>query len=249
MFKRPLAGVAIVLAIAAGAVMTSLADVPAPRLATARAAAEKTYVSGLVEPMFDITMGFPVQGIVDRIRCREGQNVRKGDTLMVLTNEYSNVEVGVLKEMLDVNRKLFEETRSVSKEELDRSSLEWKRSRETLRNRTLIAPKPGIVDDIKIEEGEICQAGQPVLRLVNAFKCRLVVHPEFAKGQLFVVGQKVKLKLNSRGELLDRTGVVTKVSQAVDAASGLLEVKIEFSNTDGKIRPGVVGYAYFPTKP
>ncbi|NTV03227.1 MAG: HlyD family efflux transporter periplasmic adaptor subunit [Chlorobiaceae bacterium] len=247
-FKRHAAGYAIVLAGAIGMFMNAMADGPVLKSAVTRAGADKPYVAGLVEPIYDITMGFPVQGIVEHIRCREGQRVRQGDTLMVLTNEYSNNEVGVLKEMLDTNRKLFEETRSVSKEELERSNLEWRRSRETLRNRSLIAPKPGIVDDIKIEEGEICQPGQPVLRLVNAFKCRLVIHPEFEKGQMFAVGQKIQMKLNSRGVLIDRSGVVTKVSQAVDAASGLLEVKIVFDNADGMVRPGVIGYAYFPTK-
>ncbi|ANT65945.1 efflux RND transporter periplasmic adaptor subunit [Prosthecochloris sp. CIB 2401] len=200
-------------------------------------------VSGIVEPLHDITMGFTVQGRIDRILCKEGQQVARGDTLMVLTNGYIELEVSLLREMLDANQQLFEETKSVSKEELDRLTLEWNRANETLRRRILIAPKPGVVEDIEVEEGEICEPAKPMLRLVSAERCQLVVNPEYSQAYALSVGQQVPLKLTSGRSMVERTGVITKVSKVVDPASGLMEVKIRFDNSDGAIKPGVIGQA------
>ena len=54
-------------------------------------------------------------------------------------------------------------------------------------------------------------------------------------------GQKVDIEVKAGSEWIKKSSTIVFVSPVVDQASGLLEVKLEFDNSDGAIRPGVPG--------
>ena len=174
--------------------------------------------------------------------------------------------VATLKSQFESTRELFESTGSVSKDELDRLELEYKlavaeqerleiaeeRERveydiavETLRKKTLKAPIDGVIIKLFLEEGESCEGLQPLVRLVDPGKCLMVCNAEEWLGRTIKKGQKVDLKIRIGSEFLMREGRVIFVSPVADAASGLLEVKAEFENQDGLVRPGVSGFMLF----
>lgn len=55
-------------------------------------------------------------------------------------------------------------------------------------------------------------------------------------------GEMVKIKIRRGKNFVFKTGRMAFVSPVADPASGLLEMKVEFDNKDGKVRPGVQGY-------
>lgn len=246
-------------------------------------------VSGVVEPLIDVTLGLTVEGSIQRISCKEGETVRKGATLLTLENRLEELEVArrkiirdsraelesaraqarTLEKILTANRKLYEETRSVSLEEIQRLTLQWKRAAaeekllgireereeveyrmavQALNRRVLRAPVSGVVEEVFREEGEICESADPLVRIVDAGTCHLAANLEEAFGSLLEPGQEVDLEIHAGGGIVKKDGVITQVSQVVDPASGLMRVKVRFDNRDGRVRPGVSGDLVLPSK-
>ena len=114
--------------------------------ATACNGEEKVSVSGITEPISDVTLSLSVPGIISRIFHREGSRVKKGEIILDLDKRIEELEVerrkviweskeelkgketqaNILKSLYDSNLELYERTGSVSKEELQKIELEWK---------------------------------------------------------------------------------------------------------------------------
>jgi multidrug efflux pump subunit AcrA (membrane-fusion protein) len=72
-------------------------------------------------------------------------------------------------------------------------------------------------------------------------QCYFVSNVEAKTGWNLKTGQTVQLQIETGPGLAPVQGTVVFVSPVVDPASGLMRVKVLFSNLDGKIRPGVAG--------
>jgi RND family efflux transporter MFP subunit len=176
--------------------------------------------------------------------------------------EAAAAQAATLKSMLASTRELFESTRSVSKDELIRLELEYKlavsekqrlevaevrekieyeMALETLARRSLRAPIPGTIIKLFLDIGESCEQTQPLVHLVNTRKCLFVCNIEEWAGRTLKKGQSVDLKIKIGSDAVDKKGKVIFASPVVDSASGLLEVKAEFDNADGTVRPGISG--------
>jgi RND family efflux transporter MFP subunit len=176
--------------------------------------------------------------------------------------EAAATKVATLKTMLDSTRELFDKTGSVSKDELEkikleyalaladlnrlevtekREGIEYEMALESLNKRRLISPLSGTVIKLFLEPGETCQENQPLVHVVDTSKCLFVGNAEEWVGRRLKKGQSVNLQIKTGSEFADRTGKVVFISPVVDPASGLLEVKAEFDNQDGSVRPGTSG--------
>lgn len=170
--------------------------------------------------------------------------------------------VATLGALLDDTRNLFKSTGSLSKEELDkkeleyelavaevkqleiaeeREEIEYKIALQNLYKRGLRSPIQGVIMELMLEEGEYCEAGQPLVRVVDTSKCLLVCHVEEPIGRTLKKGESVDLQIRAGSEHIAKKGTIAFVSSVVDPASSLLEVKAEFENQDGAVRPGVAG--------
>ncbi len=167
--------------------------------------------------------------------------------------------VKTLREIYESTLELYEATKSVSEEDLKKSELEYKlalselerlisaeqrekieyeMAREALAKRNLRSPIDGTVIKIFHEQGESCEEHQPLVRVVDTSRCRFVCNMEEHLGRLLEKGQEVDISIGSSRDRVERKGTVSFVSPVVDSASGLMEVKVEFDNRDGKVRPG-----------
>jgi RND family efflux transporter MFP subunit len=106
---------------------------------------EKVSVSGITEPIHDLTLSASVAGTVATIFFEEGADVRKGKAILELDKRLEELEVkrrkvvweskaelnsaaaqvATLGSLLNTTRDLFESTGSVSKEELQKQQLEY----------------------------------------------------------------------------------------------------------------------------
>lgn len=174
----------------------------------------------------------------------------------------ATARVLTLKSLLESTRELFKSTGSVSKEDLEkmeldyelavaekerlesaeeRERIEYEMARESLRKRSLTSPIQGTVVKLFLYEGETCQENQPLVRVVDAGRGIFVSNVEEWIGRTLRMGQTVDLKIRTGDESIAKKGTIVFVSPVADTASGLIEVKAEFDNQDGLVRPGVSG--------
>lgn len=252
-------------------------------------AKEPLSVSGITEPIRDVTLSATVVGTISAIFVKEGMSVQSGAAILELDRKLEDLEVQrrkliweskaeleaaaarvvTLKSMLDSTRGLFDSTGSVSKEELEklaleynisvaeqkrlesaeeRERIEYEMARETLRKRSLISPIHGTVVKLFLDEGETCQEKQPLAQVVDTSRGVLVCNVEEPVGRTLRKGEAVELRIKAGNGAVARKGTVVFVSPVVDPASGLLEVKAEFDNQDGSVRPGVAGFLLLRAK-
>jgi RND family efflux transporter MFP subunit len=215
-------------------------------------------VQGITEPIRDAILNSPVDGIIARQFFDEGRFAREGEVLLELDKSLQELETA-RRQTVRENRKkefermsaLYQETRSVSQEELDKKCLEYQEAEaeyqlaaELTRKRQIIAPFAGyVVDLFNRDPGEGCKQNEtPLVRLVDTREGRFICNVEADSDCTVREQQKVPLELADGGAFRRVEGVVIFVSPVVDAASGLLTIKVLFQNPDGAIRPGVSGY-------
>jgi len=245
-------------------------------------AKEPISVSGITEPVKDVTLSANVVGTISTIFLKEGMSVKKGDIILELDKQLEALEVErrkliweskaevaaaalrvtTLQSLFESTRELFKSTGSVSREELEkmeldyelavaekkrlesaeeRERIEYEMARESLRKRSLISPIQGIVVKLFLDEGEGYQENQPLVRVVDASRGIFVSNVEEWIGRTLLMGQAVDLKIRTGVQSIAKKGTIIFVSPVADMASGLIEVKAEFDNQDGLVRPGVSG--------
>ncbi|MCL4179344.1 MAG: efflux RND transporter periplasmic adaptor subunit [Verrucomicrobia bacterium] len=215
-------------------------------------------IQGITEPVRDAVLNSPVDGIIARQFFEEGSFAREGEVLLELDKSLQELEAARRTIVRDNRKKefermsaLYQETRSVSEEDLDKKRLEYQEAEaeyelaaELLRKRRIVAPFSGfVVDWFNRDPGEGCKQNETALvRLVDTRQARFVCNLEADRGRLVREKQKVRLELGDATDRRTVEGEVIFVSPIVDAASGLLTVKVLFQNPDGNVRPGVSGY-------
>jgi len=178
--------------------------------------------------------------------------------------------VDTLRRDLASTRQLFETTKSVSADDMDkkelefklasaemerlrtsefRESLEYRMAEEQLRRRDLTAPMSGTITKIETEVGEYCEPRQPLVRLVDPSRFYFVGNVSESVGQRLRTGQSVVLHAGEGPAAVEVTGKICFVSPTIDPASGLLAVKAEFDNPEGKVRPGTAAELFIEVIP
>ncbi len=177
--------------------------------------------------------------------------------------EASKAQSETFSVLLASTKGLFESTGSISRDELYRAELEYNSAeadyqrlliaeqrekveyelaKANLARRSLAAPFDGTIVDVMLDEGEICEANQPMLKLVDISKVFLVCNIDEPAGRLLEDEQVYPVEFNSGDQRWNGDGKVVFVAPIVDPASGLLRVRLSFDNTNEEVRPGVPGY-------
>ena len=158
---------------------------------TSVAAQEGITVSGITEPIHEVTLSSTVSGRVAKIFYQEGEKIDKGATLLELDNKLEKLEVerrkmiweskaelksataqvNTFASLLDSTRELFESTGSVSKEELERQVLEY---------------EVAVADKERLENAEEREQGDG--RLVSFRSSSHGVIPRYGGGRTIRVG-------------------------------------------------------------
>jgi RND family efflux transporter MFP subunit len=166
----------------------------------------------------------------------------------------------LLQRELEASRRLFESTRSVSQEEVDQKALavrlaqseveqleqreeierlEYEYAEEQVRRRTIVAPHSGVVVEILPKLGEVCEPRQPLVRMIDATRVRVVLDVEGLRLPPVRVGERVPVYLEQPGGELRVQGTIDFVAPVIDAASGLRRMRVVVENADGRVLPGV----------
>ena len=214
----------------------------------------ESWLSGLTEPINDVTLSAPVVGIVSARPLSEGAALKKGDIAVELDHKLEELDVQRKKIIRDAAEAEFNRLKelaqrnaiSVSKEESAKKEAEFKvaeveydLAKEQLQKRLLIAPFDGTIADLFVKVGESCEARQPVVRIVDTRRCYFVGNVEAKLGHNLKEGAPVTLQVEAGASFITLDGKISFVSPVVDPASGLQKIKAVFDNSDARIRPGV----------
>ncbi len=249
-------------------------------LSSVLATAEDLVVTGLVQPVWEATLAPTVLGRVERIVVKEGDRVEAGDVLIYLERRFeeldadrrkivaeSSVELELASAKLEVLRaefestkKLFESSGSISKEEFERSrleyqlaeaeisqleerekveALEWELALEQVSRREIRTPQEGTVVEVHPKAGEVCEPRQPLVRIVDSSTVRITLDVDALKTAGLAKDSRVSVEVETPGGNIVVEGVLDFISPVVDGASGLRRIQISIGNGEGRILPGL----------
>lgn len=237
---------------------------------------------GLVYPEQELNLSIGQGGVVSQIRVKPGQQVKNNEVLLVLDDRMQSLEVNrrkvivedrseleatidrarVLKTMYDDAKKVYEATKSVSRDELARLEVEYSAARARVEQlqaqkrreqveyqsavqeqnmRRLIAPVSGVVTRVDSKVGEWAKPGDTMIGLVNTASCYLKVNVPMSYVQGVKAGATMPIRIESQSGPNVVQAKVSFVSAVADPASGLVEMRLAFANPDQRVRPGVKG--------
>lgn len=219
-------------------------------------AADVSWVTGVTEPVKDVTLAFPIVGVVGARPLEEGATVRKDQVLIELDKQLEELDLErkrlarelAASELERLKSLALRNAISVSKEEIEKKRSEFEIAKvdvelaaAVLKRRQLISPIDGQVAQFFKDVGEKCEDQQPVVRIVDTRRFHLVANLEPRLAQPLKLNQKVRVEVLVGDSPITVEGTLIYLSPVADAASGLLRIKAVFENPEGKIRPGIAG--------
>lgn len=215
-------------------------------------AAEQPRLDGLVLPFREVVVASPVQSVIVQIAHREGASVKAGDVLAQLYSRIEELDMLRTKAALEKREFDFKGSNNLyadkiisqdealkNKIELELARLQAEQATELFKQRTLLAPIDGLIVEQMREVGESVTATQPVFRLVDIAQVYVQFYIRSEELGRFTLGDAVEVHYQSGEKKIVRRGKVDFIDPRVDAASGLLRVKVLVPNPDRQIMPGL----------
>jgi len=115
--------------------------------------------------------------------------------------------------------------------------------------RRLQAPVGGVVTKIGVDLGEWARPGEMAIELIDASVLHLRVNVPAAAARRLRVGVPLAVAFEPGLGADAVNGQISFISPAVDAASGLVELRVRFANPGGRLSPGIKGTIKLETGP
>ena len=215
---------------------------------------ERRYAAA-VDPWLVADVPAEVAGRVSEVKVEPGSVVKRGNPLVLLDNEiaasdYRRAEA----KLAELQRLLGEaealgQSRVVSRTQVEAVRAETRQAdaeedaaRARLEDHTIRAPFDGSVVERLVQVGEAVSVNQPVARMVDTSRLRVIFYVNERDVSSFPAGAVIKLRLPAApGRTFDAP--VMHVAQASDEATRLFRVEAELPNADLALRGGLTGEA------
>ena len=212
--------------------------------------ADHLVTTGSLESEAQADLAAETTGVVSRIEVEEGDTVRRGQLLAVLSNpslsasaERAKLELDATERSLADAKRLHAEG-AISDRELREAEQAAEAARSTAREATssnaftrITSPIDGTVSIRDIREGEVAPAGQRTFQVVDLDRLRVIARlpekdlPRIRQGQTVVLS-------GAYDDEATATGSVLRVSPVVDPESGTVRVTIAVDPGQMALRPG-----------
>jgi RND family efflux transporter MFP subunit len=207
-----------------------------------------------------------VSNRIVRIHADLGDNVSRGDLLAEIydvpfrdaveqaqaqirqaraTLERDSTQFSRQQELYDrnlISRSEFDNARTTylnSRAQYESALANLTQSRENLANTRIVSPVDGVVLNRMIAEGDVASTGQPVFEIANLVGFETRVFLPLQDWEQVQIGQQVSMSLSSRTSEI-ASGVVSRVSPQLNAATGLGEVVITLTEAEGNVHQGAL---------
>lgn len=207
-------------------------------------------VQGVVEADKSVMLNAEAQGSVRAIYAKEGETVKKGQTILAIDTDILDNQIAEAESSLSLTKTLFEKQKKLWNQNIG-SEVEYLQSRNNYislkskldalyaqRNKSVVkAPFTGKIDEVMPKIGEAVGPGSPVVRLVNSDK--LKVKSEISERYVGEIskGSLMKMEIPGAGETeleLDYVGAY------INPANRTFKVHSNINNKDGRLLPNMV---------
>ena len=192
---------------------------------------------GTIKGYREMNLKFEINGVVDSINFREGEEIREGDIIASLDQYDALLKLKYAQLELDKTKKLFE-IGSIIKSKLEQSELEYESAKSDLDKTYLYAPRDGVLGTRDAEVGEFVTSNDKVVTLIDdtdVFAEIGVIERDIGKVK---VGQNAKVFVDAYPDT-EFKGKVDNVSPVVEGRSRTQGVKIRVRNTKRLLLPGM----------
>lgn len=222
--------------------------------------AQDRVFEGLVEPFREVTLSSQVQSFVEEHYVREGDSVQAGDLLSRLFLRIEQLEVersrGLVEKRefdfqgsqnLFADRLISEDEALAARIELDLARLQLEIAEENVRLREIRSPIDGIIVERMVEDGETVTATEPIFVVVNIEQIYVQFYIRAEDLRHISVGQEANVRFPELDLDGSMPGTVDFIDPRVDAASGLLRVRVLMDNPEQRVKAGVRAVVTFPS--
>jgi membrane fusion protein (multidrug efflux system) len=199
-----------------------------------------------------VTITSNVSEKVNSINFEDGQQVKLGDTLVVLEQAeeqanllHSKAVLGERKLALDRLRRLAKKN-LIPPDELDRARLAMEQAeanitaiKARINDRIIRAPFDGVMGLRELSVGTLIESGDKVATLDDV----RIIKLDFSVPAVFLSELKPGLKIEAQADAIANKiykGEVKSVDSRVDPVSRSVKVRAVLPNTDGRIVPGIL---------
>lgn len=228
-------------------------------------------LSGQLE-MLQVEAAFKVPGTISNRLFSEGEQVKAGEVLAELDNATYVMQVRLAKANEDTakwgleelkaslkkagttNKNLLEKTKS----QLEAASVNRELAEQQLSYTKLISPINGVILSSYKEAGELVDAGMPVFVIGDTSKLWLRAYLPETRSSDIKLGQKMYIKVDSMPDkkfegrvsfISDKAEFAPKQIQTAEERVKLVyKVKIEVTDKEGLLKPGIPADAYIEEK-
>lgn len=212
---------------------------------------DRIRLTGKVQALEDAIVASESSGRVLSIVGR-GERVRRGDVMIQLDDRMIQAQYNAAVAGYELAKDTFERLEALyadsiistqdfrsARTQRDQARSQFELAEKQLRDTRMEAPFTGRIEDRLIRVGELVNPGQPVLRLVNSDRVRVIAGiPERYSGDIYE-GDEVEIVFSSLGDS-SRTGYITYAGSVIDPDTRTFEIEIELENNDGRIKPDMI---------
>ncbi|MDQ8186503.1 efflux RND transporter periplasmic adaptor subunit [Pelagicoccus sp. SDUM812002] len=234
-----------------GSVLSTFAVCAIISLATEQGVSAKQY-DGLALPFREVTVSSPVQGQIIEQGASEGDEVKEGDLLTRLFSRVEELQMDRAKAAREKKEFEYKGTQNLFRDklisedemldrkiELDLASLEYEIAREQFELRRIKAPISGIVVERHAEVGEMVTPNESVYIVVDIEKLYIQFYAKAEDLGSLEVGAAADVVFPDLDTERSFTGKIDFVDPRVDAASGLMRVRVLIDNPDHVVKAGL----------
>jgi RND family efflux transporter MFP subunit len=213
---------------------------------------ERRYAAA-VDPWLVADVPAEVAGRVSEVKVEAGSLAKAGDPLVLLDDEIAASDHRRAEAKLAELQRLLAEAETLGKNrvvsrtqveavraETRQADAEEDATRARLEDHTIRAPFDGSIVERFVQVGEAVNVNQPVVRMVDTSRLRVVFYVNERDVESFPPRTKVQLRLSAApGKVFDVP--VVHVARASDEATRLFRVEGELANADLALRGGLTG--------
>ena len=205
---------------------------------------------GNVRAFRGVELGTEVTGLVKEVFVKSGQEVKKGDLLIELSQDADRAQLQALQAQAELARVISERDKAqlainaISKNAYDSSQADYKAKLAQVAQQTALvekknlrAPFSGKVGIVSINPGQYINTGEKLLTIQTVDPVFIDFTMAQTTSESIKVGQVVRV--NAEGINKDFDGKITAISPKVDSNSRNIQIEALVKNTDKKLLPGM----------
>jgi len=208
-------------------------------------------IQSVVEADDAVMASSEMGGRITNMSVREGQNVRKGQLIASVDMESVNKQISELQTALTLAEDVFQRQSKLweqnigseiqylqAKNNKERIEKSMETARFQLTKANVYAPISGVVDRSMKEAGEVAGPGEPIVKIMNTYKVKVIANVPERYLPVVKRGQMVDVHFPALNE--DRSLRISTVGRTINPANRTFEAEVELLNKKGIFKPNLM---------